>query len=256
MTYRSCHLITGITNGFQLTDLTQHHAGFLLGIIREVLVAYLFKIVSNLDFHIVGNVLIVLDAGILTFKLFFIALIDKCARHTKHAMHALGIVYNLFLRLQHSYLRCLHHATADKMQCGGLSCFSVVFGYQLAHQAFYLWYQADEQSGIEHIKASVKHGQHHRNTFCLPCYSRIVTHEGTHHIYKWIEHHQHPDDTKHIEQQMSQCRPSCFGTSTQRCQVGCCRSTDILAHHQGNTHVDGQHTRRAKQDGDGHHRCR
>ena len=102
----------------------------------------------------------------------------------------------------------------------------------------------------------MEHRQYDGQSLCLTSCHRIVAHESAYHIDKGIEHAEHPDDAEHVEQQMSQCRPTRLYASTKCCEVGRCRSADILTHHQRNAEVDWQHTRGTEQDGDGHHCCR
>ena len=243
MTDCAGHLVTGITNGFQFAYLTKYHAGLILCLVRQVLIAHLFEIIRNLYFHVVGDGLITFDTCILTFKLLLVLLIYQCACHPEHAMHTLGKMYDFLLCLQYSNFWRLYHTTTDEVQRRGLFGFLFVFWHKFANDLLHLRNQADEQSCIKDIETGVEHGQHNRNPLCLSCHRRIVAYKAAHQIDKRIEHGEHPDDTENVEQQVSQSCASCLSTSTKGCKICCCRRSDILAHHQGDTHIDRQYTR-------------
>ena len=163
-------------------------------------------------------------------------------------------MHNFLLCLQHGYLWRLHHATADKVQRRGLSGSSFVFWQKPTNKPFHLRDKTDEQGSVQNVEAGMKHGQHDGNTCCLSRHGRIVANESAHHVDKGIEHDKHPDDTKHVEQQVGQGCTSCLNARPQGCKIGCCRRSDVLTHHQGDAHTDRQHTSRTEQDGNGHDR--
>ena len=83
----------------------------------------------------------------------------------------------------------------------------------------------------------------------------VVAHQGANQIDKRIEQAKHPNHAKHVEHQVGKGCTTSLRISTQGSQVGSGGGTDILTHHQGNTQIDGKHSRGTKQYGDGHH-CR
>ena len=171
-----------------------------------MLIAHLLQIFRNLQLHIVGYRLVALDARILALALLLVPLVDKHAGHPEHTVHALCKMHNLLLSLKHRYLRRLHHTTVDEVQRDGLFGLSLALRQKSADDLLHLGNQPDEQRRIEHIEASVEHSQHDRYPLRLTSHRGIVAHETAHHIDKGIEHHEHPDDAKHIEHQMSQCQ--------------------------------------------------
>ena len=70
----------------------------------------------------------------------------------------------------------------------------------------------------------------------------IIMNKRANHIHKWIEEAHHPHHTDDIKSQVGR------GSSTSLCigpecsKIGSSRSTDVLAKHEGDTEIDGQHT--------------
>ena len=140
----ACHLITGITDGFQFSYLAEHHSCLLLRFVRKMSVANLFQIIGYFHLHIVGYRLVALDTGKLALEFLFVLLVKKRTCHSKHAVHALSVVNYLFLSLQYANFRGFHDTAADEMQGSGLVGLSLVFGQQLAHDALHLGNETDE----------------------------------------------------------------------------------------------------------------
>ena len=128
----SSHLIARIADGFQLANLAEHNADFILCLVRKVVFSHLFKIVGYLNFHVVGNGFVVFYTLKLALKLLFILLVYQRACHTKHALHALGKMNNLLLRLQNRYFGGCHHAAIDEMK-GGVGLGLLLVGQKAAH---------------------------------------------------------------------------------------------------------------------------
>ena len=132
----------------------------------------------------------------------------------------------------------------------------LLVGQDPSHHFLYLWDKANEQGRIGHIEAGVEHSQHNGETLALTSCRHIIAHELAHQVHKRVEHTHDPYHAKHIEQQMGQSGTARLGVGTQCGQIGSCRCANVFSHHQRDAQVDGQHTRRAQQYRDGHHRCR
>ncbi len=109
------------------------------------------------------------------------------------------------------------------------------FRQQPANDTLHLRNQTDEQRRVGDIKAGVEHGENDGQTLCLTSHRGVVAYQAADHIDEGIEHAEHPEDAKHVEQQVGQSSTSCLCVGSQRGEVSRCRRTDILAHHQGYT---------------------
>ena len=92
------HVVAGIADGLQFAHLTQHSADLTLRVIREVGITDVFKVFGNLQFHIVADALVFLDAGVelVEFALLRVFLVGGAAgeveqilHHPEHALHTL-----------------------------------------------------------------------------------------------------------------------------------------------------------------------
>ena len=107
------HLETSITNRLQFAYLTKHRAHFIFCLIRQPFVAYLLQILTYFYLHVVGNILVLADTGKQVIELTTIFFVKQNLRHAKHALHSLGKMDNLLLRLKNGYFWSCHQSTLN-----------------------------------------------------------------------------------------------------------------------------------------------
>ena len=237
--------IAGITNGLQFTNLTKHVANLSLGVIRQVLVTDFLQVIGNLNLHVVGNILVLLDALVLLGENLFILLFKQDLCHAKHSLHTFSKVDDFFLSLENGDFWRGHQSVVDILKTADALGLLRFVPDDPLYDALHLGYETDKQCGIDDVKAGVEHSQDHRQAVFLTRYAWGIAYKFTYHIGKRIEHTQNPDDSEHVEKQMGHRCPTCCSTCTKRCQIGCCCGSDILTHHQRNTEIYGQHSCRA-----------
>ena len=77
----ACHVEARVANALQLRYLTQHGTYLGLGVVREMGIADLIKIVGNLQLHVVRYALVLLDARVELVELsLLVALFLACGR--------------------------------------------------------------------------------------------------------------------------------------------------------------------------------
>ena len=253
-------VVAAVTNALYLGNRTQHRTNLCLGIITQMGIAHLIQILGYLNLHVIRYALILLDALIELVESFGILGIHQLSHHTKHTMNALTETADFLLCLEDRKLRCLHDTSLDKTQAEILILLISLRLDKLANHLFQLWDKPDEYTRVADIEAGVEHRQDDRQQLrllrCRHTAIRIVAHNRADEIHERIEQAENPDDTKHIEHQMSQSRTTSLGIGTQSSKVGSSSGSDILTHHQRNTQIDRKHSRRTEQDGNGHHRSR
>ena len=138
----SAHIVAGIADRLQFRDLPEHGAYLALCLIGEVGVAHLVEIFGDLYLHIVGDVLIFLYPLIDLLELILVLLFEEVSHHAEHALYALGKALDLFLRLEHGELRCLHDTTLNETQA---EIVVVCVGTRFPHHAAHLGYLFDKR---------------------------------------------------------------------------------------------------------------
>ena len=253
-------VVATVTNALYLGNRTQHRTNLRLGIITQMGIAHLIQILGYLNLHIIRNALILLDALIELVESLGILGIQQLVHHTEHTVDALAETANLLLCLEDRKLRSLHDTRLDKAQAEILILLIRLRLDKLANHLFQLWNKPDEYARIADIEAGVEHRQDDRQQSsllrCRHAAIRVITHNRADEIHERIEQAENPDDTKHIEHQMSQSRTARLGIGTQGSKVGSSSGSDVLTHHQGNAQIDREYARRTEQDGNRHHRCR
>ncbi len=251
-------VVAGIANALYLGDLAKHRPYLALGVVAEVGVAHRVEIFGNLDLHVVGDVLVFLYALVELVLLAALLLSEQVGHHAEHAFHALGKALYFLLCLEHREFRGLHDAHLDEAQA---ELVLVALGLATdngAHHLLHLRDEPDEHEGVGDIEARMERREHDGQDGGALCHGvagalGVVAHQPAHHADEGIEQQHDPDDAEDIEQQVGEGRPPGLRVGSQGSQVGRGRGADILAHHQRDAQVDGQHTRGAEHDGDGHH---
>ena len=135
-----------------------------------------------------------------------------------------------------------------------------------ANKPFYLRDKPDEDECVGHIKASVEGSQHktqlggighkglYTHGFLRHIY--IVAHHSADSIDERAEHKQNPHHSEEVEEHVRQGGSTCLRIGREGSEVRSDGRSDVLTHHQGDTLIDGQCTRRTENHGDGHHGSR
>ena len=255
-------LETRVAYRLQLAHLAHQLAHLLLRHVAQVVGAHLLQEVGNAQLHLVGHVLAPRNVVINLVSLVVVFLVQHLAHLAKHLLNVLRIVCRLLHGLQHGYFGRLYQVGMNILQLALLlGSFLLAFcrcrrRQQPAHHPFQLRDEAYEQGGVCDVEAGVEGGQHHGQQGGLSGCRGVVAHQRADHVDERIEHAEHPNHAKDVEQQVGQCRPPSLHVGSQGRQVGRGRGANVFAHHQGNAQIDGQHARGAEQDGDGHHRRR
>ena len=165
-------------------------------------------------------------------------------------MDALAKTANLLLCLEDRKLRCLHDTRLDEAQTEILILLICLRLDKLANHLFQLWDKPNQNARVANIETGMEHRQNNWQQLRLLCRRhttiRIIPYDRANEIYKWIEQAENPDDTKHIEHQMSQSRTTSLGIGTQSGKIGCSGSSDILTHHQGYAQIDREYACRTE----------
>lgn len=160
--YRAGNVEAGITNALQFADLAKHRTDLALRLIRQVGIAHLLQIGGNLNLHVVGNVLILLDALKLMLKVLLVLLVEQVPHHAEHPLHPLGKVRDFLLRLQHRDFRRLHHASLQKLQVNDVVSLALALlrTDDKADDALDLGHKPDEDERVDQIETRVECRQH------------------------------------------------------------------------------------------------
>ena len=89
-----------VTNTLDFRNLTQHRTDLRLGIITQMSIAHLIKILSNLYLHIIRNTFILLDTLIEFVESLGILSIQQLSHHTKHTVDTLAETSDFLLCLE------------------------------------------------------------------------------------------------------------------------------------------------------------
>ena len=239
-----------VTNTLDFRNLTQHRTDLRLGIITQMSIAHLIKILGNLYLHIIRNTFILLNTLIELVESLGILSFQQLSHHTKHTMDALAETADFLLCLEDRKFWCLHDASLDKAQTEIFILLICLRLDKFANNFFQLWDKPNQNACVTNIETGMEHRQDNWQQLCLLCRRhttiRIIPHDRANEIYKWIEQAENPDYTKDIEYQMGQGCTTSLGIGTQSGKIGCSGSSDILTHHQGNTQIDREYACRTE----------
>ena len=135
-----------------------------------------------------------------------------------------------------------------------------------ADEALDLGDEPDKDKGIRHVEGCVegsKHkaqlsrvGQEHAGLNGLFLHIDIIAYPSAYHIDERTEDEQDPDDTKHVEEHVSQSSTTSLCVCRHRSEVWGNGGSDVLTHHQRDTLIDRQGAAGAENHRDSHHGCR
>ena len=249
----ACQVEAGITDALHLADKSHHLSHLQLRLVGEMVIAYFLQERGYLEFRTVGQGLLMFYLPEEFFECFIVVLVEEVADHLEHPAEALSELDGFFLCLHDRYFRGLDEVGLDILQAELLQLGLRLLGKYPAHQTLQLGYEPDEDAGVDDVEAGVEHGEHYGEPRRLSCHRRVVANDAAYHVDKGIEHAEHPYHANDIEHQMSQGCAACLGVGTEGGKVGCCRGTDIFAHDEGYSQIDGEHAGGTEQDGDCHH---
>ena len=232
---RAGQIVAGIAYRFQFANLAQHLSNLRLGLVAQVVLAHLFQEAGYLYLHVVGIVLLTLYLTIQMRELALVLFVHQTAHHTEHPLYTLAKLSRFLLSLQDGDFWRLHQVRLDVLKPELLLFGLRLLWQQQAHHALQLGNQSYQDGRVRHVETGVEHSENHGQARCLTANRRVVTYHPAYHIDEGIEHAQHPHDTKHIEQQMGQCRPASLCVGSESSEISRCRRTDVFAHHQGDT---------------------
>ena len=86
-------IVAAVTDTLYLGNLTEHGTNLCLRLIAQVRVAHLVEILRNLNLHIVGDTLVLLDASVEFDELILVSLAKQLLHHAKHTLDAFCLLY-------------------------------------------------------------------------------------------------------------------------------------------------------------------
>ena len=226
----ACQVEAGITDALHLADKSHHLSHLQLRLVGEMVIAYFLQERGYLEFRTVGQGLLMFYLPEEFFECFIVVLVED-----------------------DRYFRGLDEVGLDILQAEMIQLRLRLLGKYPAHQTLQLGYEPDEDAGVDDVEAGMEHGEHYGEPRRLSCHRRVVANDAAYHVDKGIEHAEHPYHAHDIEHQMSQGCAACLGVGTEGGKIGCCRGTDIFAHDEGYSQIDGEHAGGTEQDGDCHH---
>ena len=135
-----------------------------------------------------------------------------------------------------------------------------------ADEALNLGNKPDENKGIRHIEGCVEGskykaqlsrvGQEHAGLNGLFLHIDIIAYPSAYHIDERTEDEQDPDNTKHVEEHVSQSSPTSLRVCRHRSKVRGNGGSDVLTHHQRDTLIDRQGATGTEDHRNSHHGCR
>ena len=224
------HVKAGIADRLQFRYLTQHRTNLRLCIVGEVCVTDRIKILRNLQFHVIRDTLVLLDACIELIEVTHLCAVllssltttqrQQFTYHVKHPLHTLGECLYLLLCLEDRELWGLHEASGNEMQTEILFLVHLLWFDNPAHEFLYLWDKPYQDECVHHIKACMEGSQYETqfggigeerlSTNSLLCHRDIIAHEAADHIHKGTEDKQYPDDAEDIKEHVCKGSPSCL----------------------------------------------
>ena len=136
------HVVAGVTDRLQFGNLTEHGSDLGLRIVAEVGIRYGVEILGDLEFHIIGDTFVFLDAGEELVEVASLRILlvrgtrrkrEQFANHAEHALHTFGERLDFLLSLKHGELRRLHEASRNEVQA---EVFFLVDLLRLDHPAY------------------------------------------------------------------------------------------------------------------------
>ena len=106
--YYLSQLIAGITNRFQLTNLTHHHSNLMLCLATEVVIADMLQVLGNFQFCLVSSLLFLFYLPEEFCKLLITIFYKQLAHHIKHLSYPVSKGSRFFLCLKDCDFWCLY----------------------------------------------------------------------------------------------------------------------------------------------------
>ena len=234
----TCHVVAGIANRLQLRNLTEHGADLRLGVVTEVGITHGVEVLGNLQLHVVGDALVLLYSceQLVEVASLVVLLVRRTARqgqqlthHTEHALHAVGKLLYLLLGLQHGKLGGLHESGSNEVQAEVLLLVDLLGLDDPADELLYLGDEPNQDKGIGHVERRVECcqneaqlggvGQEGGCSDGLLGHVHVIAYPAAHHVDERTEDEQDPDDTKHVEEHVSQSSTTSLRVCRHRSEV-------------------------------------
>ena len=232
------HVIASITDRFQLRDFTKHSTDLGLGIIGEMGITHGVEILGNLQFHVIGYALVLLNTGekFIEVTCPIVFLVSGTGRerkqlthHAKHTLHTIRERLDLLLSLKHRELWGLHETGCNKMQAEVLFLIDLLGFDDPADELLNLRDEPDENHRVGYVEGRMEGSQHETQLSRISqeetalngifIHRHIIAYPSADHIDEWTEDKQNPDDAEDIEEHMSQCCATSLCIGRHCCQV-------------------------------------
>ena len=213
----------------------------------------LVQVIRDLHLHIIRDVLVLLDAGEELIEILALLRVQQLRHEAEHLMATGGEDIHLLLSLQDGELGSGEQTATDVGEAGLVLLRVRLRSDDLAHQTFQRLDEPYQDQHVTYVEGGMESGQHDRqDRLVLRLRMRVATHQPADEIDEMREDGEDPYHTEHVEDHVRHRGTSGLRGSGERHHIGSDRRTDVLTHHQGDTHVDVQHTRRTERHGDGH----
>ena len=221
------------------------------------------EVFGNLNLHVVGDALVLLDAGKEFHELVGVGLAQKLLHHAKHTLDALGEGVNLLLCLQYGDFRGLHDTRLDEAQAEVILVGVLLRTDNLANQFLHLWDEPYQDEGVGEVEGRVEGCKHEGQLGCVGIEARgaffhfgVEAYPAANEVDEGLEHTENPEHAEYVEHHVRHRRPSGLRVGGEGCHVGGDGRADVLAHHEGDALVDGQYAGGTEYHRNRHDGCR
>ena len=232
------HVIASITDRLEFRNFTKHSTDLGLGIIGEVGITHGVEILGNLQFHIIGYALVLLNTGekFIEVTCPIVFLVSGTGReskqlthHAKHTLHTIRERLDLLLSLENRELWGLHETGCNEMQAEILFFINFLRLDNPAYKFLNLRNKPNKNKSVCHIESRMEGSKHETQLSRISqeetalngifIHRHIIAYPSADHIDERTEDKQNPDDTEDIEEHMSQCCATSLRIGRHCCQV-------------------------------------